>query len=103
MAGTCAGEVHPAVLFQGHTWIALLRGLHVLLVDDIGHSFPKPQNLNPCGVARLQMLLVDNMVHSDLHPGNILVRLDPPRGSRTLAHFITHRLGLEVRGFRCSV
>lgn len=48
--------------------------------------------------AWLQMLLVDNLVHSDLHPGNILVRLDPPRGSRTLAHFLTHRLGLEVRG-----
>ena len=44
-----------------------------------------------------QMLLVDNMVHSDLHPGNILVRLDPPRGSRTLARFLTDKLGLEVR------
>lgn len=42
------------------------------------------------------MLLVDNMVHSDLHPGNILVRLDPPRGSRTLASFLTNTLGLEV-------
>lgn len=42
------------------------------------------------------MLLVDNMVHSDLHPGNILVRLDLPRGSRTLASFLTNTLGLEV-------
>ncbi|KAK9836261.1 hypothetical protein WJX81_000321 [Elliptochloris bilobata] len=26
----------------------------------------------------LQMMLVDNLIHSDLHPGNILVALDPP-------------------------
>jgi len=28
----------------------------------------------------LQMMLVDNLIHSDLHPGNILVRLNPPTG-----------------------
>ena len=28
--------------------------------------------------AVLRMLLCDNLVHADLHPGNILVRLDPP-------------------------
>jgi len=28
----------------------------------------------------LQMMLVDNLIHSDLHPGNILVRLNPPAG-----------------------
>eukprot|EP00884_Botryococcus_braunii_P012216 jgi/Botrbrau1/20996/Bobra.0144s0014.1 len=28
----------------------------------------------------LQMMLVDNLIHSDLHPGNILVSLEPPRG-----------------------
>ena len=27
-----------------------------------------------------QMMLVDNLIHSDLHPGNILVRLNPPKG-----------------------
>ena len=26
----------------------------------------------------LQMMLKDNFIHSDLHPGNILVRLEPP-------------------------
>lgn len=36
----------------------------------------------------LQMMLVDNLIHSDLHPGNILVRLDPPGGL----------LGLVYRG-----
>ena len=25
-------------------------------------------------------MLVDNFIHSDLHPGNILVRLNPPKG-----------------------
>ncbi len=28
----------------------------------------------------LQMMLVDNLIHSDLHPGNILVRLNAPTG-----------------------
>jgi aarF domain-containing kinase len=28
----------------------------------------------------LQMMLVDNLIHSDLHPGNILVAVEPPRG-----------------------
>jgi len=28
----------------------------------------------------LQMMLMDNLIHSDLHPGNILVRLAPPSG-----------------------
>lgn len=27
-----------------------------------------------------QMMLMDNLIHSDLHPGNILVRLTPPLG-----------------------
>lgn len=26
------------------------------------------------------MMLLDNLIHSDLHPGNILVRLQPPEG-----------------------
>ncbi len=26
------------------------------------------------------MMLMDNLIHSDLHPGNILVRLMPPNG-----------------------
>eukprot|EP00882_Tetradesmus_deserticola_P025653 GHRQ01028197.1.p1 GENE.GHRQ01028197.1~~GHRQ01028197.1.p1 ORF type:complete len:196 (+),score=98.13 GHRQ01028197.1:411-998(+) len=34
----------------------------------------------------LQMMLVDNLIHSDLHPGNILVRLEPPQGLLGLAY-----------------
>jgi predicted unusual protein kinase regulating ubiquinone biosynthesis (AarF/ABC1/UbiB family) len=34
----------------------------------------------------LQMMLVDNLIHSDLHPGNILVRLEPPGGLLGLAY-----------------
>ncbi|KAK9808945.1 hypothetical protein WJX72_006758 [[Myrmecia] bisecta] len=38
----------------------------------------------------LQMMLVDNLIHSDLHPGNILVALDPPPGPllSSLAHLL---------------
>lgn len=32
------------------------------------------------------MMLVDNLIHSDLHPGNILVRLEPPHGLLGLAY-----------------
>jgi predicted unusual protein kinase regulating ubiquinone biosynthesis (AarF/ABC1/UbiB family) len=34
----------------------------------------------------VQMMLVDNLIHSDLHPGNILVRLEPPQGLLGLAY-----------------
>lgn len=37
--------------------------------------------------ALLKMMLADNFVHADLHPGNILVRMDPPRGLLRLLPF----------------
>ena len=56
-----------------------------------------PSLTPPTSYLLAQMLLVDNMVHSDLHPGNILVRLDPPWGTQTLCDVITGRLGLQAR------
>ena len=44
------------------------------------------------------MMLVDNLIHSDLHPGNILVRLNPHKG---LLGLVYHALGAaqdKVRG-----
>ncbi|ORX72615.1 ABC1-domain-containing protein, partial [Linderina pennispora] len=38
--------------------------------------------------AFLQMLIADNFVHADLHPGNILVRLRPPFAESPLDRFI---------------
>jgi aarF domain-containing kinase len=32
------------------------------------------------------MMLVDNLIHADLHPGNILVQLDVPKGLLGLAY-----------------
>eukprot|EP00775_Hariotina_reticulata_P012053 gene12053-12195_t len=40
----------------------------------------------------LQMMLVDNLIHSDLHPGNILVRLEPPRGLLGVAYSTLNQL-----------
>jgi len=43
-----------------------------------GHG-PINQRLSVIGSGTmLQMMLLDNLIHSDLHPGNILVRLMPP-------------------------
>lgn len=47
------------------------------------HSASKLEILNVKNLIQTQMMLVDNLIHSDLHPGNILVRLDPPDGALT--------------------
>lgn len=44
----------------------------------------------------LKMLLKDNFVHADLHPGNILVRLEAPAPG-TLRARVGHALGWELR------
>jgi aarF domain-containing kinase len=36
----------------------------------------------------LKMMLADNWVHADLHPGNILVRLDPPAKQNALRRWL---------------
>lgn len=40
-------------------------------------------------------MLVDNLIHSDLHPGNILVRLEPPRGLLGWAYKTVNKLASE--------
>ena len=45
------------------------------------HGSPYGARLAELGSgAMLQMMLVDNWVHSDLHPGNVIVRLEAPGG-----------------------
>lgn len=46
--------------------------------------------------ALLQMLLVDNLVHADLHPGNILVRLEKPLPPRSAYVWVANRLGYQA-------
>lgn len=40
----------------------------------------------------VQMMLLDNLIHSDLHPGNILVKLEPPAGLLGLAYAAMQKL-----------
>lgn len=50
------------------------------------------------------MMLVDNLIHSDLHPGNILVRLEPPSGLLGLAYkALTKLLDVTAAGGACHV
>ncbi|GIL81924.1 hypothetical protein Vretimale_1497 [Volvox reticuliferus] len=55
-------------------------GEHITAYIQSEHN-PYNHRLSELGSGTmLQMMLVDNLIHSDLHPGNILVRLDPPGG-----------------------
>ncbi|KAK6229538.1 hypothetical protein SCA6_018489, partial [Theobroma cacao] len=64
--------VHPAVLVE-----TFERGESVLYyVDELeGHEQIKSALAHIGTHALLKMLLVDNFVHADMHPGNILVRV----------------------------
>ncbi|KAG2448971.1 hypothetical protein HYH02_005725 [Chlamydomonas schloesseri] len=56
-------------------------GEHITSYIQAGDGNPYNHRLSELGSGTmLQMMLVDNLIHSDLHPGNILVRLDPPGG-----------------------
>uniref|UniRef100_A0A1D1ZH57 ABC1 family protein YPL109C, mitochondrial n=1 Tax=Anthurium amnicola TaxID=1678845 RepID=A0A1D1ZH57_9ARAE len=71
--------VHPAVLVETYE-----KG------DCVSHYVDKPDGntriksaLAHIGThALLKMLLVDNFIHADMHPGNILVRVSHPKPSR---------------------
>ncbi|KAK3143477.1 hypothetical protein QOZ80_4AG0300790 [Eleusine coracana subsp. coracana] len=70
--------VHPAVLVETYE-----HGESVShYVDDLdGHDRIKSALAHIGTHALLKMLLVDNFVHADMHPGNILVRVVQPNNS----------------------
>ncbi|KAJ6767213.1 AARF DOMAIN CONTAINING KINASE 2 (PREDICTED) [Salix purpurea] len=77
--------VHPAVLVESYE-----QGESVShYVDDLeGHNRIKSALAHIGTHALLKMLLVDNFIHADMHPGNILVRLSQniaTRDGRTAA------------------
>ncbi|KAG0497111.1 hypothetical protein HPP92_001802 [Vanilla planifolia] len=71
--------VHPAVLvetFEDGESVARY-------VDDIDGNSRIKRDLAHIGThALLKMLLVDNFIHADMHPGNILVRVPKKNSSR---------------------
>lgn len=71
--------VHPAVLVETYE-----QGESVLhFVDELEGHEPIKSALAHIGThALLKMLLVDNFIHADMHPGNILVRVAQSKGSR---------------------
>ncbi|KAJ6364091.1 hypothetical protein OIU76_029101 [Salix suchowensis] len=71
--------VHPAVLVESYE-----QGESVShYVDDLeGHNRIKSALAHIGTHALLKMLLVDNFIHADMHPGNILVRLSQNSTSR---------------------
>jgi len=62
----------------------------------LGKTCPYNRTLANLGMTcYLKMLLNDNLIHADLHPGNILVHLDtPPAGS--LLEFIGNMAGFKI-------
>ncbi|KAJ4837742.1 hypothetical protein Tsubulata_015335 [Turnera subulata] len=71
--------VHPAVLVESYE-----HGESVAhYVDDLeGHNGIKSKLAHIGTHALLKMLLVDNFIHADMHPGNILVRVPQNKSSR---------------------
>ncbi|KAI4333747.1 hypothetical protein L6164_018517 [Bauhinia variegata] len=71
--------VHPSVLVETYE-----QGDSVLhYVDELeGHEQIKSSLAHIGTHALLKMLLVDNFIHADMHPGNILVRLREGKSSR---------------------
>ncbi|XP_015886909.3 uncharacterized protein LOC107422027 [Ziziphus jujuba] len=71
--------VHPAVLVETYE-----QGESVShYVDDLqGHARIKSALAHIGTHALLKMLLVDNFIHADMHPGNILVRVGQSKSPR---------------------
>jgi len=69
--------VSPAVLVE-----TFEEGKHISSYVAKGAGAPYNSDLAKVGArTMLHMMVVDNLVHSDLHPGNILVRLEPKGGA----------------------
>jgi aarF domain-containing kinase len=68
--------VKPAVLVE-----TFEAGTHISAYVARGPGAPHNSELARLGArTMLHMLIVDNLIHADLHPGNILVTLDLPFG-----------------------
>ncbi|CAI0406904.1 unnamed protein product [Linum tenue] len=88
--------VHPAVLVETYE-----QGESVShYVDDLeGHDRVKAALAHIGTHALLKMLLVDNFIHADMHPGNILVRVasqNKPSGKKRLFKSKPHVVFLDV-------
>ncbi|KAK9936235.1 hypothetical protein M0R45_013085 [Rubus argutus] len=71
--------VHPAVLVETYEQGECVSHY----VDDLqGHERIKSELAHIGTHALLKMLLVDNFIHADMHPGNILVRVAQNKPSR---------------------
>ncbi|KAG5131228.1 hypothetical protein GLYMA_13G247300v4 [Glycine max] len=85
--------VHPAVLVETYE-----KGESVsYYVDDLqGHERVKSALAHIGTHALLKMLLVDNFIHADMHPGNILVRVSQNKSRKRLFKSKPHVVFLDV-------
>uniref|UniRef100_A0A7N1A439 ABC1 atypical kinase-like domain-containing protein n=2 Tax=Kalanchoe fedtschenkoi TaxID=63787 RepID=A0A7N1A439_KALFE len=85
--------VHPAVLVetyeQGESVAHYVDGLE-------GHERLKSALAHIGTHALLKMLLVDNFIHADMHPGNILVRVPQNKSRKRLFKAKPHVIFLDV-------
>ncbi|KAF1882123.1 hypothetical protein Lal_00038767 [Lupinus albus] len=85
--------VHPAVLVETYE----LGESVAHYVDDLqGHERTKSALAHIGTHALLKMLLVDNFIHADMHPGNILVRVSPSKSRKRLFKSKPHVVFLDV-------
>ncbi|CAL9781420.1 unnamed protein product [Musa acuminata subsp. burmannicoides] len=85
--------VHPAVLVETYE-----HGQSVShYVDELdGHDRVKSALAHIGTHALLKMLLVDNFIHADMHPGNILVRVQTKHSNKGLFKSRPHVIFLDV-------
>ncbi|CAD5195754.1 unnamed protein product [Musa acuminata subsp. malaccensis] len=85
--------VHPAVLVETYE-----HGQSVShYVDELdGHDRVKRALAHIGTHALLKMLLVDNFIHADMHPGNILVRVQTKHSNKGLFKSRPHVIFLDV-------